>query len=133
MRKQSVLSVPSQAAASNQPNTRTNHSSPPLLQSPPVQLHLPWDISIETIILNQFFITRYPMIHQSARARHDTHSRKTINFALISFTFSPQLRNNNVPSTNGHAASYNIFQRFFFLILPSWREYSRSKVTSHMP
>lgn len=110
MRKQSVLSVPSQAAASNRPNIHPNHFfTSTFTRCLPVQLHLLWHISIETIIFNQFFITRSPMIHQSTRARHDTHSKKTGQFHTYFFPLF-----SNLETTRSHQPTSRLSVMAFF-------------------
>lgn len=66
-------------------------------------------------------ITRLHMIHEST-------SRASLPIELISIIhhFSFNLDNRS------RCAGLEIFHAFLFH-LPSWREYSRSKVTSHMP
>lgn len=113
------------------PNIRQNYFPPLLLQI----IYLfscvhPKAFWSKQSFLNQFFITSPPMAHQSASpTRH--HGKETIHFALILTFLSTYTQQGSI--TQRARCKYLKDFLSFFPLLPSWREYSRSKVTSHMP
>lgn len=134
MRKQSVLSVPSQAAASNRQifaRITFHHYFYKSSTCSAASTLRHFDRNNRFEINSSSQALRW---HIKAQAPQGTQGKETIHFALT-LTFLSTHKQQGSITQRARCKYLKDFLFFFFpfFLLPSWREYSRSKVTSHMP